>query len=104
MFPQSTILDPIFWMVLGAVQVFVFQSAKLWAEDFNIHMNWWKWLLAGSWWFSFILTIAGAFTLLGENEGNAGWYFLGFVGTAMVIGGAILLKLFMILSNRQTAK
>ena len=103
MFPQSTVLDPLFWMILGAVQVFIFQTAKIWAEDFKLGMNWWKWLLAGGWWFSFILTVAGAFTLLGENEGNAGWYFLGFVGTAIIVGGAILLKILLVLSDREKA-
>lgn len=100
MFPQSTILDPIFWMVLGAVQVFIYQSAKLWAQDYGLSMNGWKWTLVMGWWFSLILTIAGAFTLLGENEGNAGWYFLGFVGTAIIIGGAILLKILLALSEK----
>ncbi|MFC1236642.1 hypothetical protein L3V77_23480 [Vibrio sp. DW001] len=100
MFPQSTILDPIFWMVLGAVQVFIYQSAKLWAQDYGLSMNGWKWTLVMGWWFSLILTIAGAFTLLGENEGNAGWYFLGFVGTAIIIGGAILLKILLVLSEK----
>ncbi|WP_375749715.1 hypothetical protein [Vibrio sp. HN007] len=103
MFPQSTILDPIFWMVLGAAQMFIYQSAKLWAEDFDLRMNWWKWTLVMGWWFSLILTIAGAFTLLGENEGNAGWYFLGFVGTALVIGGAVLLKVLLVLSDKEKA-
>ncbi|MCG7588013.1 hypothetical protein [Photobacterium sp. OFAV2-7] len=101
MFPQSTVLDPLFWMILGALQVFIFKSAKVWAEDYQLRMNGWKWSLAGGWWFSFILTIAGAFTLLAENEGNAGWYFLGFVGTAIIVGGAVLLKILLVLSDRE---
>ncbi|MGF1759905.1 hypothetical protein L4D76_18605 [Photobacterium sagamiensis] len=100
MFPQSTLLDPVFWMLLGALQVLVFRGAAVWAEQYNLYMNWWKWLLAGGWWFSLLLTIAGAFTLLGENEGNAGWYFLGVVGTFMIIGGAILLKVLTMLRQK----
>ncbi|MCW8331398.1 hypothetical protein MD588_21620 [Photobacterium sp. SDRW27] len=102
MFPQSTILDPLFWMVLGALQVLTFVGMRDWAKQFQLGMNWWKWLLAGGWWFSFVLTIAGAFTLLGENEGNAGWYLLGFAGTGLVIGGAVLLKVFLMLKPRTT--
>ncbi|WP_299794754.1 hypothetical protein [uncultured Shewanella sp.] len=92
MFPQSTLLDPLFWMVLGAIQVLVFAGAGQWAKEYHLGMNWWKWLVVGFWWLSFILTVAGAFTLLGENEGNAGWYVLGFVGTALVIGAAVIYK------------
>lgn len=99
MFPQSTLLAPLFWMVLGAIQVLVFAGANEWAKHYRLNMNWWKWALAGGWWFSFALTVAGAFTLLGENEGNAGWYFLGFVGTGLIIAGAILLQLIVKLRN-----
>ena len=100
MFPQSTILDPLFWMLLGAIQVMVFAGANQLAKEHQLGMNWWKWALAGGWWFSFVLTIAGAFTLLGENEGNAGWFFLGFAGTLLVIGGAVLLKVFLMLKPK----
>ena len=103
MFPQSTILDPLFWMVLGALQVLTFVGMREWARQFGLGMNWWKWLLVGGWWFSLVLTIAGSFTLLGENEGNAGWYLLGFAGTGLVIGGALLLKLLLMLKPRTTA-
>ncbi|WP_066014695.1 hypothetical protein [Endozoicomonas atrinae] len=99
MFPQSTLLDPPFWMLLGALQVLVFAGAGQWAKHFQLAMNWWKWSLVGGWWFSLLLTIAGAFTLLGENEGNAGWYFLGFVGTGLIVGGAILLKVLFVLNK-----
>ncbi|GLO63519.1 hypothetical protein MACH09_40270 [Vibrio sp. MACH09] len=100
MFPQSTLLDPLFWMLLGALQVLVFAGANKWAEQFNLGMNWWKWLIAGGWWFSLLLTIAGAFTLLGENEGLAGWYFLGFVGSVLIILGAMLLRIFIYLKTK----
>ncbi len=68
MFPQSTLLDPIFWMVMGAIQLYLFQNARYWAGEFRLNMNPAKWVLVGGWWASFLLTIAGAFTLLGENE------------------------------------
>ncbi len=100
MFPQSTVLDPLFWMLLGAIQVLLFAGVNQWAKEHQLGMNWWKWALAGGWWFSFVLTIAGAFTLLGENEGNAGWYFLGFAGTLLVIAGAGLLKVLLVLRDK----
>lgn len=100
MFPQSTILDPIFWMIFGALQVFVFVGANQWSKQYQLAMNGWKWALVSTWWASFILTIAGAFTLLGENEGMAGWYFLGFVGCIIIILGAGLLRLLIALKPK----
>lgn len=100
MFPQSTILDPLFWMAFGALQVLVFASANRWANQYQLEMNWWKWTIAGGWWFSLLLSIAGGFTLLGENEGAAGWYFLGFSGTGLIIGGAIILRVFIMLKPK----
>lgn len=100
MFPQSTILDPIFWMVLGALQVLVFVGARVWAKELGIPMNWWKWGVTAIWYLSFMLTIAGAFTLLGENEGNAGWYFLGFVGTILIVLGAIWGRVLLVLKAK----
>ena len=100
MFPQSTILDPIFWMILGGLQVWVFYGARVWAKDLDIPMNRWKWLVTGVWYLSIMLTIAGAFTLLGENEGNAGWYFLGFVGTFLIILGAIWVRVLLALKAK----
>lgn len=102
MFPQSTIFDPIFWMVLGAIQVWVFSGAKIWARDLGIPMNWWKWSITASWYLLVMLTFAGAFTLLGENEGNAGWYFLGFVGTALIVLGAIWGRVLLLLKAKAT--
>ncbi|WP_067516427.1 hypothetical protein [Endozoicomonas ascidiicola] len=102
MFPQSTMLDPLFWMLLGALQVLVFMGANEWAKLYQLGMNWWKWALAGGWWFTLTLTVAGAFTLLGENEGNAGWYFLGFVGAFVIVAGAVLMKV--LLMTRPAAK
>ncbi|KJG13850.1 MULTISPECIES: hypothetical protein [Photobacterium] len=101
MFPQATILDPLFWMGLGALQLFLFWNARYWAKSLRLKMNGWKWSAVIGWWFSFLLTIAGAFTLLGENEGNAGWYFLGVVGTGLVIIGFSLAAFLIWLRDRQ---
>ena len=100
MFPQSTVLDPLFWMAFGALQVWVFAGANQWAKQFNLDMCGWKWALVGGWWASIILTIAGAFTLLGENEVLAGWYFLGFAGTGLIIAGAVLLRVLVALKPK----
>ncbi|UJF17287.1 hypothetical protein L0B53_00475 [Vibrio sp. SS-MA-C1-2] len=100
MFPQSTILDPIFWMLLGAAQLFIIQSANVWADEYDLHMNWWKWSLVISWWFSFLLTINASFVLLGEHEGNAGWYLLGFAGTTLIISGVAIFNLILRLRNK----
>ncbi|MGF1722990.1 hypothetical protein L4D20_23560 [Vibrio kyushuensis] len=100
MFPQSTILDPIFWMVLGALQVLVIAGANRWFNELQLGMNWWRWTLVGVWWASMMLTIAGAFTLLGENEGMAGWYVLGFFGTLLIIAGVVLARVIIMLKPK----
>ncbi|USD38720.1 MULTISPECIES: hypothetical protein [Ferrimonas] len=92
MFPQSTLLDPLFWMLMGATQVLVFAGANQWFKELKLGMNAWKWGLVAGYWLSLVLTLAGAFTLMGENEGNAGWYLLGTVGLALVVAGVGLGK------------
>lgn len=77
MFPYSTILRPIFWIVMGLIYAMIVAGAKAWAEDLSMPMNWWKWLLTVIWYCLLSFSFAGGFTLLGEKEPRAGYYFLG---------------------------
>ena len=87
MFPNSTLLNPLFWIGMGMVFSLVMMSAKIWAEDFGIDMSWWKWIIVAGWGSALLITIAGGFTLLGENEIKAGFYFLGFFGVITIVAG-----------------
>jgi hypothetical protein len=93
MFPYSTMIGPIIWMAMGALAVIFLYGASLWLKDLGIAMKWWKWLLFAGWFAGICLVIAGAFTLIGENETRAGLYFLGVFGTIMIILGVGLWRL-----------
>jgi hypothetical protein len=68
----------------------IIASAGLWAEDLGLQMTWWKWLLAAAWYGLLSYTLAGAFTLLGENEPAAWYRFLVFHLIVTIVLGAIL--------------
>ncbi len=75
MFPQSTILGPLFWIVIGLLYAFTFYSARIWFRDIGIKMTMVKWLLIAVFFILVNLSIGGGFTLIGEDEKNAGIYF-----------------------------
>lgn len=77
MFPHSTILGPLFWIILGLLYAFIIYSAKFWFEDLRIKMNRLKWLLLFLFFILLNVVIGGGFTLIGEDEQHAGIYFLG---------------------------
>ncbi|MFO8236517.1 MAG: hypothetical protein R6U04_14055 [Bacteroidales bacterium] len=86
-------LEPLFWVIMGGLYVFTFYSATLWAQDLGIKMNWWKWTLTALWFLFLTLSIAGGFTLIGENEARPGLYFLGFSLIITFILGVILWRI-----------
>ena len=95
MFPHSTILGPLFWIVLGLLYAFIIYSARIWAKDLKLNMNWWKWSLVAFWFILLNLSIAGGFTLIGENERHAGLYFMGFFGIISLILGVVVWRILM---------
>lgn len=74
----STLFRPLFWIVMGLIYALIIAGAPVWAQDLNLHMNWWKWLLTAVWYGLLSYTFAGSFTLLGEKEPGAWHRFLGF--------------------------
>lgn len=90
MFPNATILGPLFWIVLGLIYALMIVGAKVWAEDLKLKMYWWKWLLATVWYVLLSLCIAAAFTLFGEDEPKAGYYFLGVSALVLFILGSVV--------------
>lgn len=93
MFPYSTMLEPLFWIIMGFLYTIFVISIKYWAEDLNFKLNWWNWILFSIWFIGLNIVIAGGFTLIGENETRAGLYFLGVLGTIFVLFGAGVWKL-----------
>jgi hypothetical protein len=91
--PNSTIIQYISWMIMGAMQVLIIQGGMAWARERNIDVNWWKAGLVYLWFASLVVTVAGGFTLYGELEGNAGWYFIGVLGVGQFIAGLAMIKL-----------
>jgi len=87
MFPYSTILNPIFWILMGVLYTVFVISIRYWAKDFGLNMTITKWIVSAFWFLFLNLTIAGAFTLFGEDEQRAGFYFLGFFGVITIIFG-----------------
>jgi len=93
MFTNSTILEPLFWIIMGILYTVFAISMTYWAKDLKLKMNWWKWLLSAIWFILLNITIAGGFTLIGENETRAGIYFLGVFGTIFIVLGVGLRQL-----------
>ncbi len=86
-------LKPIFWIIMGALYVFIFYSATIWVKDLGLKMNFWKWTLVTIWFLLLSLTLAGGFTLIGEKEVSAGLYFLGFFIVVNFILGILIWRL-----------
>lgn len=91
--PNSTILQYLSWMAMGALQVLIIQGGLAWGKARNIDVVWWKAVLIYGWFASLVVTIAGGFTLHGELEGSAGWYFIGVIGVGQFIAGLAMINL-----------
>ncbi len=87
MFPYSTILNPLFWIIMGLLYAFLIISVRYWMKDMRIKMSYLKWIFLTIWFILLNITIAGGFTLFGENEMKGGSYFLGFFGIIVIILG-----------------
>ena len=95
---------PVFWMLMGALYAFIFFSASLWAKDIGLKMNWWKWTITAIWFGILSLSIAGGFTLIGENEVTPGIYFLGTFLVLSIILGVLLWRVLSVNKKRTTLK
>ncbi len=68
---MSFFLSGTFWFIMGIIFTIVILAFKVWMEDREVAMNWWKWLLWGFWILLAGFTIAFIFTSLGEGEPTA---------------------------------
>lgn len=96
MFPESTMLNYLFWMGMGALQVLVVAGAYAWLKHYKKHVSWWQMGLLYGGFLSFCLVVAGGTTLMGEYETHGGFYFIGFLGVPHIIIMALLVKLFVL--------
>ena len=92
MFTNSTILYPLFWIIIGILNVLFIIGLRAVFKDLNIKVTKIKWFVIISYWITLNLTIAGGFTLIGENETTAGLRFLGFFSIPMIFGAAIIIR------------
>jgi prenyltransferase beta subunit len=100
MFPGSTILNYLFWMVMGLLQALVVAGAYEWLKHYKKSVTWWQMGLMYGCFLSCCLVVAGGFTLMGEYESHGGYYFIGFLGVPHIIIMAILLKFFVFRNAR----
>ncbi len=61
----------LFWFIQGIFVCLIVVGFKIWMEDREIPMPFWKWLLLGIWVLLFGFTIAFVGTNLGEKEPQA---------------------------------
>lgn len=85
--------EPVFWIIMGLLYALIGYGATLWAKDLGLKMTWWKWILFWIWFLLLSLSIAGGFTLIGENEMEAGLYFLGVSLFICIVLGVILWRI-----------
>ncbi len=94
MFPGTTIINYLFWMGMGLIQALVIVGAYEWLNSYKKSITWWQMALIYGCFLSLCTVIAGGFTLMGEYEAYAGWYFIGCLGVPHIIAMTILFKIF----------
>ncbi len=84
----------LFWFLNGIIFVLACVGFKIFAKEHGWTLTWWKWLLTVIWYAIFTLSFYTWGTLIGENEGGAGFkvFLLGmFVSLVLGVG---LVRLF----------
>lgn len=94
MFPGAIMINSLFWMIFGALQIFIIASLCAWVKHMGKPVKYWQIGILYSMFALFCITVGGGFTLAGEFESQAGWYFIGFLGVPLVISFVVALKLF----------
>ncbi|MCB9137576.1 MAG: hypothetical protein H6642_04415 [Caldilineaceae bacterium] len=65
----------IFWLLMGILAVVVGGGFNEFAKSRGWTLTWWKWALAVVWYIIFMVGFYAWGTLIGENEGSAGFKF-----------------------------
>ncbi len=93
MFPGELMINSLFWMIFGVMQMIIIAAIYTWASSIEKVVKKWKVAILYAIFAMFLLTIGGGFTLAGEYESQAGWYFIGFLGTPIILSFAIAVRL-----------
>lgn len=96
MFPGTTMLDYIFWLAMGVMQVLVVAGMREWIRSRGHRAVWWQLTLLYLGFATLCAVVAGGTTLMGEYETVAGWYFIGVLGVPVVVALAVMLRLFVL--------
>ena len=99
MYPDGTVLNYLFWMIMGILQVLVWKSIGAWGRQFNPNLRYWQQTLLYACFASFCVVIFAGFTLKGEYEGNAGWYLIGMFGCLHIIIFMVLTRFFIFMKK-----
>ena len=69
MYPDGTVVNYLFWMAVGALQILIYKGVHEWASDFNKEIKWWGQtaLLYGCF-LSLCVVIFAGFTLKGNTR------------------------------------
>ena len=94
MLQYSTLSRPLFWIGMGLIYALMIAGARVWAQDLGLSMTWWKWVLSATWYGLLSFSVASGFTLMGEKEPKAGYYFLAFfLAVTTILGVGLWLVL-----------
>ncbi len=94
MFPGAVMINSLYWMVFGIAQILIIAGGYAWLKSANKSVKPWQMAILYGTFASFLLVIGGGFTLAGEYESQAGWYFIGFLGVPHILAFALFLRLF----------
>ena len=66
MYPDGTVVNYLFWMAVGALQILIYKGVHEWARDFNKEIKWWQTALLYGCFLSLCVVIFAGFTLKGH--------------------------------------
>jgi len=83
----------LFWFLQGVLACLAILGGKIWLEDKQIRMPWWKWSLVALWTVFVGGTVAYVGTSLGEGEPQAALMGALFAGVIAVISAVVLWRI-----------
>jgi len=83
----------VFWFMEGIFAVLAIVALKIWAQDKNIPMPLWKWLIVIAWVLFVSTCVAYVGTSIGEGEPNAALMAATFASVIAAISAVIVWRL-----------
>lgn len=94
MLPTTTVLNDLFWMFLGVLQVLVIAGTCAWVGRYGKTAKWWQVFLLYGGFTAVCLAIVANTACAGEFENVAGMYCIGFFGILVILAASRLIRLF----------